>query len=303
MSIVSPCPAGVPQGPVILPTLFNVYVNDVEDSIPNSLAVNTHKYADDCTLDESVKEGDVSNMQEVLNGMQTWADHNKMTLNSKKAKHMWICFRDCIPEPPPLSTDGELIERTKSFKLLGVRHQNTLKWNDHIMEITKKANRRMFCLRECRRAKLPTEVGIACYTTKIRPMLEYGSPIWGGIPQYLVSIYTFLVPSSSARTSQTSQVCFHLISLISHMIISTVNRYGRQFLNSLFSFALKIWVSRAIFRLSGILPVRKVKSDMRESGSEISLPIVFITCEHYTIITKTLLGIQIKLFILISNLS
>ena len=185
MSTVSPCPAGVPQGSVISPTLFNVYVNDVEDSIPNSLAVSTHKYADDCTLDESVKEGDVSNMQEVLNCMQIWADHNKMTLNSKKTKDMWICFRDCIPEPPPLSIDGELIERTKSFKLLGVRHQNTLKWNDHIMEITKKANRRMFCLRECRRANLPTEVGIACYTTKIRPLLEYGSPIWCGIPQYV----------------------------------------------------------------------------------------------------------------------
>ena len=75
----------------------------------------------------SVKEGDVSNMQEVLNCMQTWADHNKMTLNLKKTKDMWICFRDCIPEPPLLSIDGELIERASSFKLLGVRHQNNLK--------------------------------------------------------------------------------------------------------------------------------------------------------------------------------
>ena len=43
----------------------------------------------------------------------------------------------------------------------------------------------MFCLRKCRRADLPTEIGITCYLTKIRPLLEYASPVWGGIPQYL----------------------------------------------------------------------------------------------------------------------
>ena len=186
LSSVSSCPAGVPQGSVISPTLFNVHINDIEDSVPNSIAVDTHKYADDCTLDQSVKEGDVSKMQEVLNSIQTWADFNKMALNSKKTKDMWICFRDCISEPPPLTIGGETIERTSSFKLLGVWHQNTLKWNDHVKEITKKANRRMFCLRECRRANLPTKVGMTCYMTKIRPLLEYGSIVWGGIPQYLV---------------------------------------------------------------------------------------------------------------------
>ena len=94
-------------------------MNDVEDSIPNSLAVGTYKYADDCPLDESVKEGDVNNMQEVFNCMQTWADHNKMTLNSKNTKDVWICFRDCIPEPPLLSTDGELIRKDKFAKTSG----------------------------------------------------------------------------------------------------------------------------------------------------------------------------------------
>ena len=58
--------------------------------------MNTHKYAGDCTLDESVKEGDVSNMQEVFNCMQTWADHNKMTLNSKKTKDMMKKTKDIM---------------------------------------------------------------------------------------------------------------------------------------------------------------------------------------------------------------
>ena len=121
MSSVSSCPAGVPRGSVISPTLFNVHINDIlQYSIQKSIEADAYKYADDCTSDESVKEGTVSHMQEVLNSRQKWADANKMALNSKKTKDMWICFRDCIPEPPHLSIDSEMIERTSSFKLLGV---------------------------------------------------------------------------------------------------------------------------------------------------------------------------------------
>ena len=126
ISPVSSCPAGDSQGSIISPTLFNVHTNDIEDSIHKSIEADAHKYANDCTLDESVKEGNVSHMQEVCDSMQKWADADKMALNSKKTKDMWICFRDCISEPPPLSIDGEIIERTSSFKLLGVWLQNTL---------------------------------------------------------------------------------------------------------------------------------------------------------------------------------
>ena len=60
-----------------------------------------------------------------------------------------------------------------------------LRWNHHIEEMTKKANKRLFLLCECRKANLPKDVGITLYNTKIRPLLEYGSPVWGGLPNYL----------------------------------------------------------------------------------------------------------------------
>ena len=55
----------------------------------------------------------------------------------------------------------------------------------HVEEITRKANKRLFHLRECRKPKLPVEVGIITYQSKIRPILEYASSVWAGLPNYL----------------------------------------------------------------------------------------------------------------------
>jgi hypothetical protein len=127
-------------------------------------------------------------MQEVLDAMNDWALKNKMKLNAKKTKDMWICFKDAIPEPPSLVIGNDTIERVSLFKLLGLWINNILKRNTHIQEITKKANKRLFYQRECRRANQPIKVGLiklTCYETKLRPVLEYAAPIWGGLPQYL----------------------------------------------------------------------------------------------------------------------
>ena len=73
---------------------------------------------------------------------------------------MWICFSNAIPEPAPFDMDSVNIERVSSYKLLGVWHQDDLKWNCHVEKVVKKANKRIFSQRECRTAKLPQEVGL-----------------------------------------------------------------------------------------------------------------------------------------------
>ena len=97
LSLRMSCPSGVPRSSILSPALFNMHINDFEDSIPASLAVHMCKYADDCTLDEAVQLRFMSHMQEVLDAMNNWTDRNKMFLNYKKTKDMRICFRDCIP--------------------------------------------------------------------------------------------------------------------------------------------------------------------------------------------------------------
>ena len=130
------------EGLHIVWTLFNVYVNDLEDCIPNHLQINTYKYADDCTQDEAISYCSTSNMQTVLDTTNDWALRKKMELNVKKTKDMWICFKVGIPEPPLLMIGNDAIERVKSFKLLGLWCNNTLKWNTHVEKITKKASKR-----------------------------------------------------------------------------------------------------------------------------------------------------------------
>ena len=54
-------------------------------------------------------------------------------------------------------------------------------------EIARKGNRSLNHVRQCRKAHLPKEVGLAIYCTKIPPLLEYAAPVWGGIPLYLMN--------------------------------------------------------------------------------------------------------------------
>ena len=67
--------------------LFNVDIDDLEDTIPNLLTVSTCKYADDCTLDQVVGIGDSSHIQEAFDVAVLFsAESNKMVINVKRQK-------------------------------------------------------------------------------------------------------------------------------------------------------------------------------------------------------------------------
>ena len=105
--------AGVPQSGVISPTLFNVFVNDIDDCCPHGVSISTCKYADDCTQHELVPTGSDSHTQVKMGNLEAWAVRNKMEINAKKTKEMWVSFRKSqeLQAPEPIRIRNSEIER------------------------------------------------------------------------------------------------------------------------------------------------------------------------------------------------
>ena len=101
-----------------------------------------------------------------------------MRLNSLKTKEIMISFS----RPPPLvhaiMIEGKALERVDLVTLLGVKLSNDLSWEKHVDHIIKKAQCRLFSLNMLRRAKVSGKDIMQIFCSKIRPVIEYASPVW-----------------------------------------------------------------------------------------------------------------------------
>lgn len=183
--VSSPRPvlAGTPQGGIISPSLFVLAMNSLDKGIPISVA--PVKYADDLTNTELLMGSLPGQMQLAINEVDSWAKSYSMAANVKKTKDMVISCRKEAVNPPPLTLNGERVERVRKFKLLGVIVSDDLSWGPHIDYILSKVRPRLHYLRLSKRAGLPADVLLDIYKAFIRPVLEYGSPVWGGLPRGL----------------------------------------------------------------------------------------------------------------------
>ena len=84
-----------------------------------------------------------------------------------------------------METEGVLVERAKAARVLGLIIQDNMKWNEHVNNIVKKAEIRLYMLRILKRPNVNNET-LAVYTTVIRPVFECASQVWHfNIPNYL----------------------------------------------------------------------------------------------------------------------
>ena len=169
----SPVTSGVPQGSVLGPTLFLVYINDIVSDIDSTLRL----FADDSILYREVTcPEDQAILQKDLNKVFQWADQWQMCFNASKCETLTIT-RKLKPLNHTYEVNGQHIVRSSKHKYLGVTVNQHLDWKDHVLNITSSARSTLGILRR-NISSCPVEVKTRAYQALIRPKLEYASASW-----------------------------------------------------------------------------------------------------------------------------
>ena len=151
------------------------------------------KYVDDTTVSEVIAKSDDSHVQELVDKVVEWSRDNRVQLNADKCKELRISFAKQERDFAPISIEGKEIEVVTSVKLLGLTLTNNLTWNDHVIEVTKKASKRLYFLTQLKRAGVPQHELVLFYISCVRSLMDYAAPVFhNSLPQYLKNEFTRL---------------------------------------------------------------------------------------------------------------
>ena len=167
--------SGVPQGSVLGPLMFLLYINDLPEYLtPDTTA---RLFADDCMLYRKIStEADSSQLQQDLNALQQWEQDWIMEFNPPKCQVLTVTNKR-KPIDQTYLIHGQALRKADTARYLGVDLSKNLSWNQHVDTLTKKANSTSAFLRRNIRA-CPRKTKVLCYTTLLRPIMEYACTVW-----------------------------------------------------------------------------------------------------------------------------
>ena len=205
-----PVESGVPQGTVLGLQLFLAFIND----LPKAVSSRVRLFADDCVLYRKVEtNADCHALQEDLRSLEEWERQWCMSFNAAKCSFTAIT-RKQKKVLHQYSLHNQILERVDSATYLDVELSSNLTWANHINKTCHKANRQLAFLRR----NLPisrTQVKETAYKGLVRPILEYGSPVWD---PYCIKKYTQSIEMVQCRAARFVSRRYHNTSSVTDML-------------------------------------------------------------------------------------
>ena len=182
-----PVLSGVPQGSILGPLLFLVFVNDLPDSISTQSSVAM--FADHTKRYRPVnKLADCKSLQNDLNKLVTWCNNSRMDLNQSKCGFLSITRSRQLIIAEYQFIDTSLKSLITLQKDLGIIISNDLKWNKQVHGTVLKANMMLGFIRRSASDINNIQVRKILYLSLVRSKLEYASQVWA--PQTVTKIAT-----------------------------------------------------------------------------------------------------------------
>ena len=176
--------AGVPQGSILGPLLFLLYINDIVTDIHSSVRL----FADDTSLyiivDDPTDAAEQLNID--LETINRWAETWLVKFNPSKSESLLVSRKINRNVHPPLIMNRVHINEVQLHKHLGIFLSNDGTWHEHINYITSKAWQKIYVMRKLK-FLLDRESLNRIYISFIRPTLEYADIVWNNCTQYEIN--------------------------------------------------------------------------------------------------------------------